>query len=165
MIPRHGSALYHRSATEAHALALAPRIEDVDLAECEAFGHSAFQAMVIGMQNGPALTAFNHRDEPIGMFGVTRENVIWSLWAASLSVAEQLQIMRLFPRYLHILRAMAEGEGPLFNWMLCSNLRAKRWLEASGQFDFGKPVELKGDGRLWQPFQTKGKECVIPSQQ
>lgn len=160
MIPRAGSGLYHQFATEAHALSLAHRISGVDLEECHAFGLSAFQALVMGMRNGPALTAFNAADESIGMFGVTQENVIWSLWASDLTASEQLQIMRLFPRYLHILRALAEGEGPLFNWMLRSNIRARRWLEASGQFDFGNPVELM-DGRLWQPFQTKGRECAI----
>lgn len=161
MMPKQPAKLRHLVMSDAHAFMLAPRVAGCDRLECELFGHTVESALLMGLNTGPALTAVNDDreagDKVAGCFGVTDARVIWSLWRFDLTLAEQLSIMRLLPTYVRMLNA--ERPGVLYNWVMEENVRARRWLEASGLFEFGQ--RYNQEGRVMLQFQTKGSSANV----
>lgn len=158
MIAREAASLRYRPMHPSDPVVLAPRIQGADLTECLMFGYTAQEALARGDLAGPAFTAYSPARAPgdweLGCCGVTEERVLWSLWREDLLLNEQLQVMRMMPKAIEILREAADlPHAVLFNWVHESNERAIRWLEATRLFTLSAPVVINGQRMI--PFQTK----------
>ena len=128
-------------ATEAMALALAPRLRAADRAEVEALGHSAESALLTSLRGALWARAALLGDRPVCMWGVGAASLIggvgypWMLGSA---------LLDRFPRdLLRVSRAQLAEMQTLFpqmeGYVDARYAKAVRWLSWLG-FTLGAPV-------------------------
>lgn len=114
--------------------ALAPKVNPADSWECHREGHSVEQALASGLLMGKAyaVTQEDTLNDPVGAFGYTCSNTIWSLWG-HLTRRQSLQVLRETPEWV---AGMVERAKPhvLWNYADPNNTKAVEWLRASGAF-------------------------------
>lgn len=116
-----------------HCGALAGRIAEGDTIECLAMGNTPLQALAGGCMMGEGFAAIRADSfTPVGAFGWTREQTIWSLWS-ELSLKESAQVLRNTGAWVQTL-VIRSPFTELHNYVSNTNERAVKWLERSGAF-------------------------------
>lgn len=143
-----------RPATVGDAVAITPRLRQIDVEECDALIGEGFvlQAAIGTVAASPLALAWEHDGEVIALFGVAGSlldttGTPWMIGTDALDRQGRALIRSASP----YIRQMQGLFSRLENVVLARNTRSIRWLKRLG-FKFGPAVPMGVQGALFHSF-------------
>lgn len=127
---------------------IARNMRKMDVFELEAIGYTdREQAIREGMEGSEITMFFGHREKPVCIFGVSKENyaggrIIWCLGTDGIDECKKSFVKES----RRILAEWTAEYGMLFNFVSVKNKRAIAWLKRMGAvFHDARPINANGD--------------------
>lgn len=131
---------------------LAPKVSEGDRIDLLAHGYEPLGALLDGIEAEGQAWGVRVDGTAVGAFGWTTEGSIWSLWA-DLTLSQKVALLRLSPAFIS---AMVKDSGVrLSNLVWEGNSVTRKWLEATGCFDFFVDSPQVWDHKTYIPFAVR----------
>jgi hypothetical protein len=131
---------------------LAPRVSEGDRIDLLAHGYEPLGALLDGVDAEGQAWGVRVDGVAVGAFGWTSEGSIWSLWS-NLTMTQKVALLRLSPAFIS---AMVKDSGlRLSNLVWEGNEVTRKWLEATGCFEFFIDMPQVWDNKNYIPFAVR----------
>jgi hypothetical protein len=131
---------------------LAPLVSEGDKIDLFAHGYEPLGALLDGVEAEGQAWQVRVDGKPAGAFGWTTEGSIWSMWTP-MTYSQKAALLTLSPAFIS---SMSQDAGRvLYNFIWEGNLPTRKWLEATGCFEFDVDNPVVFDDRNFLPFWVK----------
>ena len=137
-------AVYVLPACRANAIALAPNLREIDKRECKVL-HGVTPEVGLKLSLAASMlsyTAFDRKDEPIGMFGVGRDGAVWCV--STDAIYEPAVTLHFLRNSRFWIDRFHETYPLLWNHIHAENHLHIKWLQWLG-FTFIRRFTVKGE--------------------